>query len=121
MDDLEDASAGAPVVVEGVKDVRALKRLGVEKNVISLGKGLSIVQFCEQLAREWDQVILMTDWDRKGGRIARVLKEAFEADGVKVNDRIRARLVTLAKKEVKDIEGLPTFLERLRREALLGS
>ena len=33
---------------------------------------------------------------------------------MKVNDRIRAQIVILSMKEVKDIESLPTFINRLK-------
>jgi hypothetical protein len=36
------------------------------------------------------------------------------ANGVEVVDRIRRQLVTLSKKEVKDMESMPTYLERLK-------
>ena len=114
LDQIEDVSAKAPIVVEGIRDVEALKRMGITKNVVSIGKGLSIFAFCEGISRKHKQVVVMTDWDRKGGRLARSLKEAFEANGVKVNDRLRAQLVVLSKKEVKDIESMPTFIGRLR-------
>jgi len=114
LDKLEDISADTPIVVEGRRDVEAFKRMGIARNVVSIGKGLSIFTFCENISREHAEVVVMTDWDRKGGRLARSLKEAFEANGVKVNDRLRAQLVMLSKKEVKDIESMPTFIGRLR-------
>jgi hypothetical protein len=43
-----------------------------------------------------------------------MLREGLEANGVRVNDRIRTQIVILSKKEVKDIESLPTFIARLK-------
>jgi len=114
LDELEDISADTPVIVEGMRDIEALMRMGITRNVVSMGKGLPLFTFCENLSRKHKEVVVMTDWDRKGGRLARALKDAFEANGVKVNDRLRARLVMLSKKEVKDIESMPTFIGRLR-------
>jgi 5S rRNA maturation endonuclease (ribonuclease M5) len=56
----------------------------------------------------------MTDWDRKGGKLAHMLMDAFEANGTAVNSDLRARLVILTKKDIKDIEGLPSYVKRLR-------
>ena len=114
LEELEEASSGTPIVVEGIRDVEALRSLGIEKNVTSLSKGISLFVLCEQLSRSWDEVILLTDWDKKGGRIARKLKDALEANGARAVDDFRARLAILVKKEVKDVEGLPTYVERLR-------
>ncbi|MDH3365682.1 MAG: toprim domain-containing protein [Thermoplasmata archaeon] len=114
IDELEELSGKMPVVVEGLRDIRALKLLGVERNVVSLSKGMSILAFCEFLSKEWSSAVILTDWDRKGGRLARKLKEAFEASGVKPVVDVRTQLAYLAKKEVKDIESLPTYVRRLR-------
>lgn len=117
VDELEHLSARTPIVVEGLKDVNALRRVGIRKNVVSLGKGLSVFVFCERLALKHKSAVVLTDWDRKGGRLARMLKDALEANGVKADLDVRARLVLLAKKDIKDIEGLPTYLERLETMA----
>ena len=117
LDDLEELSGRMPVIVEGAKDVEALKRLGVERNVHALHTGDTVFAFCEEISREWKHAVILTDWDRRGGHLARMLKDGFVANGVKPNDQVRARLVILSKKEVKDIESLPTFIERLTKLA----
>ena len=114
LEELEDVSIRSPIVVEGIRDVEALRRLGIEKNVTNLSKGISLFALCEQLSRSWEEVILLTDWDKKGGRIARKLKDALEANGARAVEDYRARLAILVKKEVKDVESLPTYIERLR-------
>lgn len=114
VDELEHRSDDTPIVVEGLKDVRALKDIGIRKNTVSLGKGLSIFAFCERFAHRSKSVVILTDWDRKGGRLARMLKDAFEANGVKVDLDLRAKLVLLTKKDIKDIESLPKYIGRLR-------
>jgi 5S rRNA maturation endonuclease (ribonuclease M5) len=114
VEELEHRSEDTPIVVEGLKDVHALRRMGVKKNIISLGKGLSVFAFCERLSRKSGSAIVLTDSDRKGGKLARMLKEALEANNVKADTDLRARLALLSKKEVKDIEGLPTYIRRLK-------
>jgi 5S rRNA maturation endonuclease (ribonuclease M5) len=114
LDEIEDLSADTLVVVEGRKDVEALRRLGIDRNVVPLGRGRTIVAFCEDLAKDHGRVVLLTDWDRKGGHLARALKEALETNGVKVLDGPRTQLVILSKKEIKDVEGLPAFVAGLK-------
>lgn len=117
LDDLEDMSAGTPIIVEGLKDASALRRLGVRRNVVTLGKGLTVFTFCERLSERHGRAVVLTDWDRKGGKLARMLKEALEANGAKADTDLRARLVLLVKKDIKDIEGLPSYIERLKAMA----
>ena len=112
--ELEDLSETTPVIVEGSRDVAALKRMGIVKNVTALHKGVSVFSFCENLSRESSAAIVLTDWDRRGGMLARMLRDGLKANGVEVNDYIRKRIVMLSKKEIKDIESLPKFIERLR-------
>jgi 5S rRNA maturation endonuclease (ribonuclease M5) len=113
-EDLEEDSERTPIIVEGVQDVAALKRLGIHKNVMALNRGMSRFSFAEMVSRRFDDAIVLTDWDRRGGQLARMLREALLANGVSVNDRYRTQIVILSKKEVKDIESLPRFVERLR-------
>ena len=117
IDELEAMSEQMPVVVEGLRDVEALRLLGIEKNVVSLSRGMSIFALCETLSKDWDSVLILTDWDRKGGRLARKLREALMANGAKPIETIRTQLAYLVKKDVKDIESLPTYLRRLRNQA----
>ncbi len=117
LDDIEHASESSAVVVEGIKDVEALRRLGIARNVVSLGKGLTVFAFCEGLSRTHASAVVLTDWDRKGGKLARMLKDALEANGVRPDLDLRARLVLLAKKDIKDIESLPRYIPRLRAMA----
>ena len=115
---LEDLSENTPIIVEGLRDVKALGRMGITKNVIPLNKGESVFVFCENLSKQSREAVVLTDWDRRGGMLARMLKDGLAANGVRVNDRIRTQIVILSKKEVKDMESMPTFIERLRRMAV---
>ena len=118
--DLEFASETTPIIVEGKKDAEALAMLGITKNVITLSKGMSLFTFSENISRRSTKAVVLTDWDRKGGHLARLLKEALMNNGVVVDNRLRAQLATLSKKEVKDIESLPRFVDRLRQLAEIG-
>jgi len=118
LEELEDLAVDTPIIVEGLRDVKALGRMGITKNVVPLNKGESVFVFCENLSKKAKAAVVLTDWDRRGGMLARMLKDGLAANGVRANDRIRTQIVILSKKEVKDIESMPTFIERLRRMAV---
>jgi 5S rRNA maturation endonuclease (ribonuclease M5) len=118
--DLVRLSDTIPVIVEGKKDEKALRELGVKGEIVRLNKGDSIFSTCERLSKDHKKVILMTDWDRKGGHLGKLLKDGLEANGVRYDEDIRARLALLTKKDIKDVESLAKQLERLRREAGAG-
>ena len=120
LEELIDLNSQIPILVEGRKDIKSLKELGVMGEIIKLNTGNSLFNMCEKLSAAHDKVIILTDWDRRGGQLCRLLKEGFMANNVKCNDNIRMKLVWLCKKEIKDVEGLSTYISRLRRE-LIGS
>jgi 5S rRNA maturation endonuclease (ribonuclease M5) len=103
-----------PVIVEGGADVRALRELGLKGIIIHINVGQPLFNLCEDISRKYTEVIILTDWDRKGGHISRVLQEDLKANDVKFNTDIRARLSYLCRKETKDVEGLVGTIQRLK-------
>ena len=114
LEDLAEASKTTPVIVEGTSDKKALARLGVTGIVFVLNDGHSIIDTCTRLATDFRMAIIMTDWDRKGGQLARALMNALEANDMHYNTDLRAKISMLAKKEIKDVESLPAYVERLK-------
>jgi 5S rRNA maturation endonuclease (ribonuclease M5) len=117
LQELRDRPKNSTVLVEGRKDKAALWVLGVEGEVMPIQNGKRILQVAEDLAKKGREAIILTDWDRKGGQFCRLLKQALRACGVPYDDAKRAKLARLSKKEIKDIESLPSFMSRLVSEA----
>lgn len=120
LDDLIEKNRSVPIIVEGVYDRRALHELGVRGDIRVLNRGNSVLGLCEAIAREYREAIILTDWDVRGGRIARNLRDALTATGVRYDDRLRARLTILCRKDIKDVESLNRFAERIERLAAAG-
>ena len=120
IDELILENSETPVIVEGRKDERTLRRLGLEGPILRLNKGVSVFSTCEEVSKKHNKVILLTDWDRRGGHLAKLLREGLEANGVKYDDDIRARIAVLTKKDIKDVESLARHLNRLKRIAETG-
>jgi 5S rRNA maturation endonuclease (ribonuclease M5) len=115
IDDLVERSSDEPIIVEGSRDIKALRDLGVEGMIIAVNTGNSIVNFCESMSSEHDRFIVLTDWDRKGGQIAHQLERGFESCDAKHDMSVRANVARLTKKEIMDVEGLPGFIRRLQK------
>ncbi len=113
-------SSELPIIVEGQKDERALRDLGVEGIIVRLNVGDSVFKTCEDLSRTHRKVILLTDWDRRGGHLAKLLREGLEANGVQYDDEIRAKLAVLTKKDIKDVESLAKHMRRLKKMSESG-
>ena len=115
LDELREESRASPVIVEGEKDLRALRAIDVAGEIITVNRGVSIFAFCEQISRRHKSVILMTDWDSRGGTLCRRIQEGLEANGAKPNLEFRQKIAVLCMKDVKDVEGLPNYIRTLER------
>ena len=113
LDDLIEKNRFVPVIVEGEYDRRALHELGVLGDVRVLNRGNSILALCGPLAREHREASILTDWDGRGGRPAGNLRDALTASGMRYDDELRARLTLLCRKDIKDVESLHRFVERV--------
>ncbi len=113
IEELKHLNLTMPVIVEGEADVRALRSLGLKGDIIPINRGQSLFNFCEDLSKIYKEVLILTDWDRKGGHLCRILSDDLKANDLYFNSEIRAKLAGLCKKETKDVEGLPGFLTRL--------
>lgn len=120
LEDLIEKNRRAPIIVEGEYDRRALLELGVLGEIRVLNRGNSVLALCEAIARDHREAIILTDWDVRGGRIARHLRDALHASGVRYDDELRARLAVLCRKDIKDVESLHTFAERVEALAATG-
>lgn len=120
IDDLVEENRTAPVIVEGARDLRSLRELGVAGEVFSLNTGISVFNFVETLGARHHEAIVLTDWDRRGGQLCRLLRDALEANGMRPDVELRARLTFLCRKDIKDVESLAAFVERLARRVEAG-
>lgn len=84
------------VIVEGQRDIIALKHLGFRGRLeICSHKGISDMDFVDDIARNADSVLILTDFDEKGSYINNRLKRLFERRGIKVDTGLRLRLKRL--------------------------
>lgn len=116
LNELKAINADLPIIVEGESDVKALRELGFKGEIIQINRGQSLFNFCEEIARKHSRVVLLTDWDRKGGHLCRLLSEGLKANDVHFNTEIRAKLAGYCKKETKDVEGLFGCVYRLKNQ-----
>lgn len=78
------------VVVEGPRDVDALRQVGFEGRVEICSRfSVSDSDFTETLAKEAASVVILTDFDEEGRRINRHLTRLLERRGVKVEVGMR--------------------------------
>jgi 5S rRNA maturation endonuclease (ribonuclease M5) len=109
----EYSERGAVVIVEGKRDILSLKKLGI-RGRFELATRHSLFNFSERIANMGCEVIILTDWDRRGDLLATKLSEFFGNFGIKPELQIRNKLRLITQKEIKDIESLYTYVSKLR-------
>jgi 5S rRNA maturation endonuclease (ribonuclease M5) len=109
------SDAGAIIVVEGKRDAESLRFLGI-RGEIRLSTQQPLLEFTEALQRSGKEIIILTDWDKKGGMSAHKIIQHLLAYGVMPNTRIRAGIRTLVKKKIKDVESFNNYVAKLRYE-----
>jgi 5S rRNA maturation endonuclease (ribonuclease M5) len=97
------------VIVEGIKDRKALQKLGVKK-IIILKKPLFMV--VEEVKERTSTCVVLTDLDPTGKKLYGRLKKDLNRFGVQVKDRFRNFL--FKETTLRQIEGLDTFLEKIK-------
>jgi len=117
LESLAEASAkGTPIIVEGKKDVEALRASGVAGTMLTVKTGgksfLDAVSEIEKLSVP--EVILLLDFDRRGKEGTKHLKHSLESGKIKPDVKFWRKLSALVGKEVQCIEGLTAYMVTLR-------
>jgi len=106
IEDLSKENQHIPIIVEGEKDVAALRKLNITGTIITINTGKSLIDFSDAIAREYKTVIILTDWDRKGGFLCRTLLKNLAG---RVTCITIYREILSKHSMVKTIEGLPSY------------
>jgi 5S rRNA maturation endonuclease (ribonuclease M5) len=104
--ELRQENKKIPVIVEGEKDIEALRKLGVTGVIISLNSGSSLIDFCDKIAREYKDIIILTDWDKKGGFLCSTIRRNLQG---RVFCNTYYREVFAKFSMIKTVEGLPSW------------
>ncbi len=108
---------GTPILIEGKKDEEALRKLGIDGNIIKVsGSGLKLFEVAEMAVELSSEVIILTDFDKKGKILAKRLSDDIQSLGSHPNLNIRKNIMHITRKYIKDIESLPKHLKQLELE-----
>jgi 5S rRNA maturation endonuclease (ribonuclease M5) len=108
-----EASKGTPIIVEGQHDRRTLNNLGVKGNFFCLKSTGNIL--LDQLDKiEGTEAILLVDFDKEGIKLVKKIVNYLHFRGIKVRRFYWRRIKSLMGKDIKDVEGMHSYLERLK-------
>ncbi|MCX7913214.1 MAG: toprim domain-containing protein [Thermodesulfovibrionales bacterium] len=109
---LYEINKKVPIIVEGKRDVLALKKLGFIGEIITIHSGKNLYEFCESILQRNNKVILLLDWDKTGETLYRKLQ--IDLKGLwEEFAPLRDFLKILCQKDISHIEDIPSLLNRL--------
>lgn len=112
-----ESTKGTPIIVEGRKDLNALRKFGLTGDIIpAKSAGKSFFDVVDEIQRRQKrETILLLDFDGPGRVWTNRLTRRLEEVRIIPNVNIWKALFSLVRHDVKDIEGLPTYLNTLRK------
>jgi len=114
-----EASEGALLLVEGQRDAEALRRIGVDSEILAIKScGENLIDLIDRIEKcGKKEIILLMDFDRHGREMTERLIRNLERMKIKINVSFWRELLSLVERDLKDIEGLATYLETLERKS----
>ena len=110
------SSSSHPILVEGLRDKKALRDLNINSQIILINRGHSIINVVDELSHllgPKGKFIILTDWDRTGGNLYRLIKGYSISCDLIMDNNFRKKLSSLTKNEIQCVEHLPKFLDNL--------
>ena len=107
------------VVVEGPRDVEALRRLGYQGElVISSQIGVNDYDLMNQLSIRYRRILILTDFDQEGASQSQKFSKILEHEGVIVEQGLRRRVGKLmAGLGVYAIEDIDNMIDNFQNQS----
>ena len=114
-----ESQEGVVIIVEGIRDRDALQKIGLAGRILCLQNSRkNALGFVEGL-HDVKEVIILTDFDREGVFLAKRLARILSAGGIRNNLVFWRYLRRLARSDIRSIEELPKYYQRLQVKSLL--
>ncbi len=108
---------GTPIIVEGQNDVNALRKLALSGVIIAAKTKKSFLALVTELERlDFEEVILLMDFDRRGKEWTKRLTQYLEQTTTRPNTFYWNELKSLLSRDVKEIEGILPYLQTLKKK-----
>lgn len=108
-----ESEKGSVIVVEGQRDRESLRTLGITGRILCLQSSRkNTVGFVEALEGV-TEVVVLTDFDREGVFLAKRLARILTSQRIQANLVLWQSLRHLTRSDVRSVEELPKFYQRL--------
>ena len=103
-----------PIIVEGSRDVGALREMGFEGVILKVNNGQSLEDFSSEISSQYSEVILLFDWDSRGFYLTKRIFSLLSSMGTKCHTELWN---FLRKYSIGSVEELPSYLKILEAQA----
>ena len=105
---------GKVILVEGKRDIRALKNLGFTGEIVQLNRGWPVDKVVVWMFEKYQMPpIVLMDWDRTGGRLQKSLQSKFQSLDVLIPDEPRRTLSKAIRPDTLCVEALNSLADYL--------
>jgi 5S rRNA maturation endonuclease (ribonuclease M5) len=112
---IEKSVEGSVILVEGSRDASALRLLGVKGSICCVKTTrIPLYDFLWKYIDSDVELIILTDFDRRGSQLLGKIASYLEHSGKHPNLSFWMKLNSLLSGDVKDVEGLPSYLKIIR-------
>jgi len=113
-----ESAKGVPIIVEGPNDEKTLRELCINGEIISAKTFKSFMHMISEIEEHRQkEVIILMDFDRSGKEWTKRLMQNLEGLRIKANVLFWNGLLNLAGREIKDIEGLVSYMKTLEKKS----
>lgn len=113
----DESENGSLVIVEGKRDVSALKSLGYGGNIMMLCHNNNFDKL-EQKAKKYHRIILLFDLDREGRSLSKKSAKLLEGKNHVIDIFFRHNLSSITYGRINQIEELSRFTQHIVTEML---
>jgi 5S rRNA maturation endonuclease (ribonuclease M5) len=86
------------LIVEGPHDVKTMKLLGYEGEILSFSRKGSLIEFSDYISKKFKKVAILTDFDKEGEYLSNIFNRLLTDKRVKTDAFFRRKFRGLLKK-----------------------
>ena len=110
----DQSNRGTPIIVEGRKDEESLRKLGISGPILCLkAEGKGFFEFLEGIGSA-KRVIVLTDFDTEGKKLAKMLVNELSKRRIKVDDSLWRYVRALIRQDIHAVQELGSRVEEMQ-------
>ncbi|MGC8497564.1 MAG: toprim domain-containing protein [Thermoplasmata archaeon] len=120
IEELKDQNSKIPILVEGNRDIKALRNLGFTGKILKINEGLTLRDVAENIAGTYREIIIFMDWDRKGNMLEKAMLTYLQYYSVTCNIEFKRKIAYYSKRDIRCVEELYHYVLQITEKIKKG-